>query len=192
LKYNGSCTFVISSISTTTTIAELLVDHRGVSNGILAKEDPNLAVAYRSKSIAEQNSVDVAWYALMSPDFANLRNAIFANLTELKRFRQLLVNAVIATDIFDKDQSALRKKRWDKAFSPTEEDCKQEDINRKATIVIEHLIQASDVSHTMAHWAVYQKWNEKLFKEQHDAYTSGRSDTDPSKGWYKGELWFFE
>ena len=31
-------------------------------------------------------------------------------------------------------------------------------INRKATIVIDHLIQASDVSHTMQHWHVYIKW----------------------------------
>ena len=29
----------------------------------------------------------------------------------------------------------------------------------RATIVIEHIIQASDVSHTMQHWHVYQKWN---------------------------------
>jgi hypothetical protein len=24
------------------------------------------------------------------------------------------------------------------------------------------------------------------------AYDSGRSDKDPSEGWYKGELWFFD
>ena len=39
-----------------------------------------------------------------------------------------------------------------------------DDRNRKATIVIEHLIQASDVSHTMQHWEVYISWNEKLFE----------------------------
>jgi len=169
------------------------VDHRGVSNGILAKEDPIMADAYRHKSIAEQNSVDIAWYTLMAVDFPNLRSAIFSNVSELRRFRQLLVNAVIATDIFDKEQSTLRKNRWDKAFCILDENIEEQShVNRKATIVIEHLIQASDVSHTMAHWAVYQKWNERLFQEQHDAYTSGRSDIEPSQGWYKGELWFFD
>eukprot|EP00977_Amphora_coffeiformis_P015628 scaffold4599_cov219-Amphora_coffeaeformis.AAC.9 len=168
------------------------VDHRGVSNGILSKEEPNLANAYKHKSVAEQNSVDIAWYTLMSPDFPNLRGAIFSNVSELRRFRQLLVNAVIATDIFDKEQSILRKNRWDKAFSVPDEKAEQSHVNRKATIVIEHLIQASDVSHTMAHWAVYQKWNQRLFNEMHDAYTSGRSDSDPAEGWYKGELWFFD
>jgi hypothetical protein len=43
------------------------------------------------------------------------------------------------------------------AFSIPDERANAEDINRKATIVIEHLIQASDVSHTMQHWHVYQK-----------------------------------
>jgi hypothetical protein len=168
------------------------VDHRGVSNFLLAQEDPTLAAAYKNKSIAEQNSVDLAWYALMSDDLANLRAAIYTNVGELRRFRQLLVNSVIATDIFDKEQGTLRKNRWAKAFSVEDENAQQQDINRKATIVIEHLIQASDVSHTMAHWHVYQKWNERLFHEMYDAYTSGRSDKDPSLGWYKGELWFFD
>jgi 3'5'-cyclic nucleotide phosphodiesterase len=30
--------------------------------------------------------------------------------------------------------------------------------NRKATIVIEHIIQASDIAHTMQHWHIYRKW----------------------------------
>ena len=50
----------------------------------------------------------------------------------------------------DPDLKALRNDRWAKAFSEsaTEESAK-ESIDRKATIVIEHLIQASDVAHTM-------------------------------------------
>ena len=62
----------------------------------------------------------------------------------------------------------------------------------KSTIVIEHLIQASDVAHTMQHWHVYQKWNKKLFLEMTKAYKEGRMDRDPASGWYKGELWFFD
>ena len=65
----------------------------------------------------------------------------------------------------DKELQAARKERWNKAFS--EENVGDEDeqvaTNRKATIVIEHLIQASDISHTMQHWQVYVKWNERLF-----------------------------
>ncbi|CAJ1970229.1 unnamed protein product [Cylindrotheca closterium] len=78
---------------------------------------------------------------------------------------QLLVNVVMATDIADKELGALRKARWNVAFDKTENEMLSSDLdrNRKATIVIEHLIQASDVSHTMQHWQVYIKWNEKFF-----------------------------
>merc|ERR1712232_1335487 len=68
----------------------------------------------------------------------------------------------------------------------------QERINRKATIVIEHIIQASDVAHTMQHWHIYVKWNERLYAEMYKAYVEGRSDTDPTKDWYKGEIGFFD
>jgi len=65
-------------------------------------------------------------------------------------------------------------------------------VNRKATIVIEHLIQASDVSHTMQHWHIYRKWNERFFCECYEAYLAGRAENDPSEGWYKGEMGFFD
>ena len=58
--------------------------------------------------------------------------------------------------------------------------------------MIEHIIQASDVAHTMQHWNVYLKWNENLFREMYCAYKDGRSEKDPTDGWYKGELWFYD
>jgi class 3 adenylate cyclase len=190
------------------------VDHSGVSNGRLAIEDPTLAERYQNQSIAEQNSVDIAWNLLMEPKYADLHACIFSNQGELLRFRQIIVNSVLATDIFDKELKALRNLRWDKAFHPerfppmevessslsdptssgTDESdgSKWHDTNRKATIVIEHIIQASDVAHTMQHWHVYTKWNEKLFQEMYVAWQNGRAPNDPSTGWYKGELWFFD
>jgi hypothetical protein len=170
------------------------VDHVGVSNFTLVTENASLAATYKSTSVAEQNSVDLAWKTLMEPRFMKLRSCIYADTDELNRFRQLVVNTVLATDIFDKELKTLRTRRWDKAFNPqiTYSINKQEDINRKATIVIEHLIQASDVAHTMQHWHIYQKWNERLFLEMYSAYKAGRTAKDPSEGWYKGELGFFD
>ena len=99
----------------------------------------------------------------------------------------------MATDIMDKDLKALRNGRWERAFSEKVVDHNErENINRKATIVIEHLIQASDVAHTMQHWHVYRKWNERLFFEMYKAYADGRADSDPSENWYKGEIGFFD
>jgi class 3 adenylate cyclase len=173
------------------------VDHTGLPNAQLVKDNPELAETYNSKSVAEQNSVDIAWDLLMESGYGDLRNCIYQNQEELERFRHLIVNAVMATDIADKEQAAFRKKRWEKAFSRDDAadstpESKQEDVNRKATIVIEHLIQASDVSHTMQHWHVYLKWNKRLFQEMYEAYLEGHAENDPSETWYQGELGFYD
>ena len=122
-----------------------------------------LATRYHQRSVAEQNSLSIAWDLLMDPAFEDLRAVIYTTPCELKRFRSLVVNSVMATDICDKELKALRNGRWDKAFKKSSEeqaliDSNPRDaVNRKATIVIEHLIQASDVAHTMQHWHVYRK-----------------------------------
>lgn len=169
------------------------VDHTGVPNTTLVKENAAVAAVYNNKSVAEQNAVDIAWGLLMDSGYNALRATIYSTDTEVERFRQLIVNSVIATDIMDKEASAFRKTRWENAFKSTGN--KESDIdavNRKATIVIEHLIQASDVSHTMQHWHVYIKWNENLFREMYKAYKEGRAEQDPSVNWYKGEIGFFD
>ncbi len=172
-------------------------DHPGVPNSQLVKEGTDMARLYQGKSVAEQNSINLAWSLLLQDRFSMLRQTICKTQQEAARFRQLVVNAVCATDIIDKDLKAARNKRWDKAFSnqryshPIMSDM-QDQTNRKATIVIEHLIQASDVAHTMQHWHIYVKWNERLYAEMYKAYTQGRSDTDPTESWYKGEIGFFD
>jgi len=170
-------------------------DHPGVPNTQLIKEGSGMADVYANKSIAEQNSVDLAWALLMKHQYKELRQALYVTEKEFKRFRQLVVNTVLATDIMDKGLKTLRNSRWDKAFSLEQQsvaDSPRDEINRKATIVIEHLIQASDVAHTMQHWHIYRKWNARLFDEMYKAYLSGRSDVDPSQNWYQGEIGFFD
>ena len=64
-------------------------DHPGVPNATLVKEGTSLAKLYKDKSVAEQNSVDLAWEVLMSEDYKELRNTICATKSERKRFRQV-------------------------------------------------------------------------------------------------------
>jgi hypothetical protein len=172
------------------------VDHPGIPNSQLIKENHSLAEYYQGRSIAEQNSVDLAWNLLMDEKFGSLRNAIYRNETEKKLFRALVVNSVIATDLMDTGLKRFRDDRWVKAFSPiTSEAAKEtekEMVDRKATIVIEYLIQASDVCHTMQHWHIYLKWNTRLFEEMYLAYVSGRSLQNPADFWYDGEIKFFD
>jgi len=171
------------------------VDHQGVSNNQLSKEDDPMAEIYNHKSILEQHSLDLAWSLLEESSFAELRRCIFPTQEEYNRFRQLTVNCVIATDIFDMEMKSFRDSRWEKAFKSkyvNQGSDSIDDWNRKATITIECIIQASDVSHTMQHWHVYQKWNKCLFNEMYTAYCEGRSEINPAMFWYEGELKFFD
>ncbi|CAB9529255.1 Guanylate cyclase (Partial), partial [Seminavis robusta] len=155
--------------------------HPGVPNATLVKEQTPEAKMYKDRSVAESNSVDRCWRLLMEPKYGALRKTIYTTNNGLRRFRSLVVNSVMATDIGDKDLKVLRNGRWEKAFntegtadSPDESEKAAKD--RKATIVIEHLIQASDVAHTMQHWHIYRKWNERLFQECYRAYKDGRAE----------------
>lgn len=174
------------------------VDHPGLPNTILIEQQRPVAAKYQNKCVAEQNSIDVAWGILMLPKFAQLRDAIFATPQEQQRFRQLVVNAVLATDILDNELHYLRKKRWDTAFDAGNNDPErhtqqqQQQQHRKATIVMEHIIQASDVAHTMQHWQIFCKWNERLFLEQYKAYVAEETDRDPAQGWYSEQIGFFD
>lgn len=100
----------------------------------------------------------LSWELLFADDrYIHLRHAIYEDEEEKNRFRKLVVNSVMATDIMDADLKTLRNNRWDRAFKGDsvqgeEKEDSRHAINRKATIVIEHLIQASDVAHTMQHW----------------------------------------
>lgn len=117
---------------------------------------------------------------------------------ELQQFREVLVNVVIATDLFYKDIKALRESGWEKSVSsvkPKPESawlpC-EDSFNRRATTILELIIHASAVSHTMHHFEAYKKWNVRLLAEMYEAYRSGRSAKDPTEGWYEGELLCFD
>jgi class 3 adenylate cyclase len=170
------------------------VDHTGLTNKELSDIDDPLAIAYDKKCVAEQNSVQIAWDILMEDKYAKLRECIFESERDKHRFRELVVDSVLATDIADKELGTLRKNRWDDAFSsPAEGNDTSLDRNRKATIVFEHIIQASDVSHCMQHWHTYQRFNARLFEERYLAYRKGvAGENPPWVGWYKGEIWFFD
>ena len=92
------------------------MDHIGVPNTQLIEENPQLGVKYNDRSVAEQNSLDLAWNILMQEQYSDLLGILCTNQADLQRFRQLCINAVLATDIMDKGLKELRNGRWDKAF----------------------------------------------------------------------------
>ena len=89
----------------------------------------------------------------MLPEYRGLRATIYSDEAEMKRFRQLVVNITIATEICDKDLKFLRNARVEKALAEPDT---PENVCRKATIGIEYLIQSADIAHTMQPWQVYK------------------------------------
>jgi hypothetical protein len=114
------------------------VDHSEAPNTQLVKENMELASRYDGKSVAKQNSIDLAWSLLIEPQYNDLRGAICGTTVEFTRFWQLVVNSVMATNIMDKDLKMLRNMRWITAFGEksNEKDSIRDQVNRKATIVI--------------------------------------------------------
>jgi 3'5'-cyclic nucleotide phosphodiesterase/Adenylate and Guanylate cyclase catalytic domain len=175
------------------------VDHVGFTNKELSVCHDPLADTYRGKSVAEQNSVFRAWNLLMEERFADLQQCIYSTRNEQDRFRQLIINIVMATDIADADLQSSRKNRWDLAFHDGDslnniESSRTMANDRKAAIVLEHIIQASDVAHCMQHWLTYQKYNRRLFEERYMSWIKLRSPQieGPSVNWYLSETQFFD
>eukprot|EP00980_Cylindrotheca_fusiformis_P026969 scaffold18232_cov69-Cylindrotheca_fusiformis.AAC.1 len=65
------------------------MDHPGVPNVQLVKEKTRNAQIFK-KSVAEQNSVELAWGMLMSEEYGALRACIYHTAEDLRRFRQLV------------------------------------------------------------------------------------------------------
>lgn len=72
--------------------------HPAVPNPQLIKEDPFLASTYAERSVAEQQSFDLSWRLFMDPSLRELRDTICGSTGELQRFRQLVINSVMATE----------------------------------------------------------------------------------------------
>jgi hypothetical protein len=140
------------------------VDHSGVPNSQLIAENPKLAALYENKSVAKQNSIDLSWDLLIhsGDHYKELRHTIYVSPKELAHFRRLVgVQTVLATGIVDKELKTFRNAHWENAFNhptSTQDENPRDTTNHKATIVIEHLIQASVIAHTMQHRHVYRKW----------------------------------
>ena len=168
------------------------VDRRGLSGAPrIAKEQNNDA---KEDAKSQQTVVELTWELLIEPRYKHLRSCIYSDAYERNRFRQLLADCVEATDVTDMELRALRKKRWQASFSaslPTL--LTPEEVNsRKATVVIELVMQMSSAAHYAQHWNMYRKWNERLFTEMYEVYKNGILDRDPSKGWYENEIFFFD
>ncbi|CAB9512395.1 natriuretic peptide receptor 2 [Seminavis robusta] len=165
----------------------------GKSNRQLAEEKPHVCEMYGGESVKEQMSTNTGWDILMDPCYKDLQECLFSTEEDLFRFRCLVCNCVLATDHFNGKAQAWRNRRWDKAFHVYCDNLRlhEGDLDLKATVVIEALVQASDISNTLQHWDVYLDWQERLFREKNLAFDAGVcTGSNPVETWYEDELAF--
>lgn len=245
------------------------VDHTGVSNRQLILEEDELALLYNDQSMAEQHSLKVAFSILFSAGYDELRKAMIPTADDKFRFRKIVIDMVMCTDISSPERVQIGENKWNRAFegandsvspmghknsSETEKNFKNNNksssfqrpsqvcrsnkfygrrhsvdcgsatnmsplshhfshrpqmylngatiefypkdstnVERKlrANAVLEQMMQAADIAHTMQSWETFIKWNSRLYAELHDAFINGRGD-DPSQSWYAGQIAFYD
>jgi len=131
------------------------LDHTGVTNKQLIKEKSKVAMLYKGISVHEQESIDSAFETLMDDKYADLRNVLFTTEQEFYRFRQIVINTVMATDILSEKVMAKQSVRWGCLFRDHTDDASYSDFDsenegaQKASIVVERLLVLSDIAHTV-------------------------------------------
>ena len=239
------------------------VDHQGVPNSRLVIENDPIAKLYDGISVAEKNSIKIAFRTLNESDFSEFRSVVFKSMDEQLHMHRIVANLVISTDIASPERMHCTKMRWEEAFShspaphgplpfgrlslagqsPSSEIatvtaseprlvqvqnpalqnysdmtaigsiCEEQPrpslkrvlqlnggqtveyfssskrdeskIALRQSVVIETMLNAADVAHSMQSWELFLFWNRKLFEELYVAYKAGRSDHDPADGWYE-------
>ena len=102
-------------------------------------------------------------------------------------------HAVVSTGIADQDLKELCHRCWKRAFEKAESSNTsfnhntRDEVNCKATVAIEHIIEASNIGCAMQHWCVHCKSDWNLFEDFCTAHLKSWMDKDPTEFWCKGE-----
>jgi len=196
------------------------VGHVGISNRQLSSEGDDLALLYNDQSVAEQNSLSISFSLLYQEEYQHLLKIIAPDIEQRRKFRKLVIHTVMCTDIASPDRTQLMKTRWKEAFelSPRKQNLFEDrtpsklrfgikramtltgssidfytdnEIELKASSVLEQMMLASDVAHLFQSYDNFLKWNERLYLELWNANLDDRG-FDPSKSWYGGQITFID
>lgn len=92
------------------------VDHAAISNTQRAITEPKLALQYNDQSLSENHSLFLAFQELLLPKYKNFYKALFPIEYDYQRFRMLVVDSVLSTDIASPERVQISKSKWKEAF----------------------------------------------------------------------------
>lgn len=186
--------------------------HTGISNMQLSKERNELSLVYNDQSIAEQYSISQSFMLLYSDRFTNLLNFIAPTIEIKRKFRRLVIEIVMCTDIASPDRTQLAKSKWKEAFETQRnygtrgrfgirrslnlsgdsiEFYTDSEIDIKSSTCLEQMMAVADISHLYQDYDTLLIWNEKLFHELIVAHSQQRG-FDPCGFWFKGQIGFID
>jgi hypothetical protein len=126
---NWKIRYFLSNIKTNNTAINY--HSQGIPNRQLAIEDDRLAVLYNDQSMAENWSLYVGFSELLQNDFSALRKVILQEGTDdYRRFRRIVIDLVLSTDIASPERTQISKSKWKEAFGDP-----YETIERKLRLV---------------------------------------------------------
>ena len=79
-------------------------------------EDDRLAILYNDQSIAENWSIYIGFSELLQDEYKELRETLFPAKEDYHRFRKIVINLVLNTDIASPERTQLSKSKWKEAF----------------------------------------------------------------------------
>ena len=101
---------------------------------------------YNKASIAEKNSLTVAFNILNEDHFSSLRNKIYgADPADAAKFKNIAKDTILCTDIFNAARMALAKDRWEQAFCPNLDEESEKTFTHNATEPSEHDINEIEI-----------------------------------------------
>lgn len=123
------------------------VGHKGIPNFILIKLGDELAETYNKTSMAEKNSIQIAFAILNEEYFSPLRKKIYgSNSADAAKFENIARDTILCTDIFNANRMAIAKDRWAIAFSSkAESECESIFTHSLSTIRNVHDINELEI-----------------------------------------------
>jgi len=133
-------------------------DHPGRTNAFLVATGDNKAVMYNDRSILESHHVASAWYLLVSDERFNFVSSL--STAEFKRFRFLLIEAVLATDLkrhFD-FMAQLNNKT-------TEGEGMDWSVPEDRILAIQMCMKLADINAPCKDFDLHCQWTERIVEE---------------------------
>jgi len=112
------------------------VDHGGVTNRQRVIEGDEIAMLYNDQSVQEQRSLQLSFEALLKDEYKFLYRAMFPAEEDYHRFRRIVVESVLSTDIASPERAQLSKSKWKEAFGETSDqaDVRREQVRRSSIV----------------------------------------------------------